>query len=37
MLPIVRWVFKDHVSQRAVIGTFISIIGVAIIYFAPGV
>jgi drug/metabolite transporter (DMT)-like permease len=37
MLPIVRWVFKDQVSQRAVIGTFISIIGVAIIYFAPGV
>ncbi|HMD89534.1 MAG TPA: DMT family transporter [Anaerolineaceae bacterium] len=36
MLPIVRWVFKEQVSQRAVIGTLVSIIGVAIIYFAPG-
>ncbi|MDR3576538.1 MAG: DMT family transporter [Anaerolineaceae bacterium] len=37
MLPIVRWVFKEKVSQRAVLGTFVSIIGVAVIYFAPGV
>jgi drug/metabolite transporter (DMT)-like permease len=36
MLPIVRWVFKERVSQRAVVGTFVSIIGVAVIYFAPG-
>jgi drug/metabolite transporter (DMT)-like permease len=36
MLPIVRWVFKEQVSQRAVVGTFVSIIGVAVIYFAPG-
>jgi drug/metabolite transporter (DMT)-like permease len=36
MLPIVRWVFKEQVSQRAVVGTFVSLIGVAVIYFAPG-
>jgi len=36
MLPIVRWVFKEQVSQRAVVGTLVSIIGVAVIYFAPG-
>ena len=36
MLPIIRWGFKERISQRAIWGTVISMIGVAIIYFAPG-
>ncbi len=35
LLPLTRWIFKDHISWRAIIGTILAIVGVAIIFLVP--
>ncbi len=32
VLPISKWAFKEHISSRAVIGTLVAIVGVAMIF-----
>ncbi|WP_237483094.1 EamA family transporter, partial [Levilinea saccharolytica] len=32
ILPVVRWGLKEQVSRRAVLGTLVSIVGVAVIF-----
>lgn len=35
LLPIARWGYKENLSSRAVLGTLISMLGVAVIFIAP--
>ncbi len=36
ILPIAHWVYKESISKRAVIGTVITMLGLAIIFLIPG-
>jgi drug/metabolite transporter (DMT)-like permease len=32
LLPLAHWVFKEHISQRAIVGTVVALVGVAMIF-----
>lgn len=32
LLPLVHWIFKEHISQRAIVGTVMAMVGVAMIF-----
>jgi drug/metabolite transporter (DMT)-like permease len=35
LLPVVKWGFKERVSSRAVVGTVVAMVGVAVIFMGP--
>jgi len=32
LLPLAHWIFKERITQRAVVGTLVAMVGVAIIF-----
>jgi drug/metabolite transporter (DMT)-like permease len=32
LLPLSRWIFKERISQRAIVGTVVAMVGVAMIF-----
>jgi drug/metabolite transporter (DMT)-like permease len=34
LLPLAHWIFKEHITQRAIVGTVVAMVGVAMIFMA---
>jgi drug/metabolite transporter (DMT)-like permease len=32
LLPLAHWIFKDRITQRAIVGTVVAMVGVAVIF-----